>query len=38
LRKDIQKRRDPELERERDLLERCLEVLEAGQTAAQRVL
>jgi hypothetical protein len=30
LRKDIQKRRDPELERERDLLERCLEVLETG--------
>jgi len=28
LRKDIQKRRDPELERERDLLERCLTVLE----------
>jgi len=28
LRKDIQKRRDPELERERDLLERCLVVLE----------
>lgn len=31
LRKDIQKRRDPELERERDLLENCLKVLEAGQ-------
>jgi GTP-binding protein YchF len=31
LRKDIQKRRAPELERERDLLEHCLEVLEAGQ-------
>ncbi len=31
LRKDIQKRRDPELERERDLLEACLKVLEAGQ-------
>ncbi|MEE4272557.1 MAG: redox-regulated ATPase YchF [Thermoanaerobaculales bacterium] len=31
LRKDIQKRRDPELERERDLLERCLAVLEAEQ-------
>jgi len=30
LRKDIQKRRDPELERERDLLENCLKVLEAG--------
>ncbi len=30
LRKDIQKRRDPELERERDLLERCLEILEVG--------
>ncbi|MEX1312050.1 MAG: DUF933 domain-containing protein [Candidatus Sulfomarinibacteraceae bacterium] len=31
LRKDIQKRRDPELERERDLLVHCLEILEAGQ-------
>jgi len=30
LRKDIQKRRDPELERERDLLERCLEILESA--------
>ncbi len=30
LRKDIQKRRDPELERERDLLERCLTVLESA--------
>ena len=30
LRKDIQKRRDPELERERDLLENCLKVLETG--------
>ena len=30
LRKDIQKRRDPELERERDLLERCLGILESG--------
>lgn len=30
LRKDIQKRRDPELERERDLLERCLAILESG--------
>ncbi len=29
LKKDIQKRRDPDLERERDLLERCLSVLEA---------
>jgi GTP-binding protein YchF len=31
LHKDLQKRRDPELERERDLLERCLGILEAGQ-------
>ena len=31
LHKDIQKRRDPELERERDLLLRCLEVLENEQ-------
>lgn len=31
LHKDLQKRRDPELERERDLLQRCLAVLEAGQ-------
>ena len=30
LRKDIQKRRDPELERERDLLERCLKILESA--------
>jgi GTP-binding protein YchF len=30
LRKDIQKRRDPELERERDLLEHCLEILESA--------
>jgi len=30
LRKDIQKRRDAELERERDLLENCLAVLEDG--------
>jgi len=30
LRKDIQKRRDAELERERDLLETCLAVLEDG--------
>ena len=30
LRKDIQKRRDPELERERDLLERCLAILESA--------
>ena len=30
LRKDIQKRHDPELERERDLLERCLEILESA--------
>jgi GTP-binding protein YchF len=30
LRKDIQKRRDPELERERDLLERCLLILESA--------
>ena len=31
LQKDIQKRRDPELERERDLLQRCLAVLEDEQ-------
>jgi len=30
LHKDIQKRRDPELERERDLLQSCLATLEAG--------
>ena len=30
LRKDIQKRRDPDLERERDLLERCLVILESA--------
>ena len=33
LRKDIQKRRDPELERERDLLVRCLAVLESATPA-----
>lgn len=31
LAKDIQKRRDPELERERDLLQKCLTVLESEQ-------